>query len=237
MPLPKLVTPEFTVVIPSTKETIKIRPFLVKEEKVLYMALEGQDAKEIENAILNVLEECIKTPGINIRKLPSYDVEYLFLQLRGKSVGERISMRMTHQNSEECKHATDVSFDVNEITVEFNEAHTNKVNIGGGFGIKFKDPSLSDLVNGTIDMNDEYEMVTSVISNCVETIYDENNVYDDFTIEEVKEFLNDMTQEQFNKMREFFDTLPRLRKEIAWTCSGCGKEDSVVVEGLQNFFT
>jgi len=238
MPLPKLVTPEFTVMIPSTKEPVKIRPFLVKEEKVLFMALEGQDAKEIENAILNVLEACIITPGINLQKLPSYDIEYLFLQLRGKSVGEEITMLMRHMDNTDCKHVTEVKFNVDEINVKFNENHIDKIEIGNGIGIKFKDPSLSELVNGTINItDDEYDMVTGVVANCIGMIWDADNVYDDFTIDEAKEFLGEMTQEQFVKLQTFFDTMPKLSKNIEWNCTACGKSDSIVVEGLQNFFT
>jgi len=238
MPLPKLVTPEFTVMIPSTKEPVKIRPFLVKEEKVLFMALEGQDAKEIENAILNVLEACIITPGINLQKLPSYDIEYLFLQLRGKSVGEEITMLMRHMDNTDCQHVTEVKFNVDEINVKFNENHIDKIEIGNGIGIKFKDPSLSELVNGTINItDDEYDLVTGVVANCIEMIWDADNVYDDFTIDEAKEFLSNMTQEQFVKLQTFFDTMPKLSKNIEWTCTACGKSDSIIVEGLQNFFT
>jgi len=235
MSLPKLTTPEFNIDIPSTKEPIRIRPFLVKEEKILYIALESGESKDIEQAITNILESCITTPGINIHKLPAYDIEYLFLQLRGKSVGETITMNIMHQGDNECTHATTVSFDIDEVQVEFNKDHQYTIDIGNGLGIKFKDPSIKDVVNAESADND-YDTIINMIANCVESVYDSDNVYDDFTNDELREFLNSLTQKQFTSVQSFFDTLPKLRKEIEWTCESCGKKDKTTIEGLQNFF-
>lgn len=235
MPLPKLVTPEFTVKVPSTKEPVKIRPFLVKEEKVLFIAMEGEDAKDIEGAIVNILESCILTPGIDVKKLPSYDLEYLFLQLRGKSVGENIKLRLSHGEDKECKAVTEVEINVDDVQVYFDENHTNNIQISDDIGIKFRDPSLGDLTSVTISDNN-YDTVVNVVANCIDMVYDKEDVYDNFTFEEASEFLNSMTQDQFVKVQGFFDTLPRLRHTITWTCPECGETDSVTVEGLQNFF-
>ena len=236
MPLPKLVTPEFTVKVPSTKEPVKIRPFLVKEEKVLFIAMEGEDAKDIEGAIVNILESCILTPGIDVKKLPSYDLEYLFLQLRGKSVGENIKLRLSHGEDKECKAVTEVEINVDDVQVYFDENHTNNIQISDDIGIKFRDPSLGDLTSVTISDNN-YDTVVNVVANCIDMVYDKEDVYDQFTREESVEFLNSMTQDQFTKVQGFFDTLPRLKHTITWTCPECGETDSVTVEGLQNFFT
>ena len=236
MPLPKLVTPEFTVMVPSTKEPIKIRPFLVKEEKVLFIAMEGSDANDIEGAIVNILESCILTPGVNVKKMPSYDVEFVFLQLRGKSVGESIKLKMSHGEDTECKAVTDVELNVEEIQVSFNEDHTNKIQISDDIGIKFRDPSLRDLTSVEVGDNN-YDTVVNVVANCIDMVYDKEDVYDNFTKEECIEFLNNMTQDQFTKVQGFFDTLPRLKHTVTWTCPECGEKDSVVIEGLQNFFT
>ncbi len=238
MTLPKLITPEFSMEIPSTKQEIKYRPFLVKEEKVLYIALEGGDPKEIENAILNILEVCILTPDVEIRKLPSYDIEYLFINLRGKSVSEIVNMSVNHAEYKECKHTTDIQFDVNEVKVEFNENHINKINIVDKIGIQFKDPSLSDLVSKEINLNDteNYDSVLNIVANCIDVVYDEEDVYTNFTKKEIVDFLGELTQPQFLKIQEFFDTMPKLKKELNWTCEKCGENDKVVIEGLQNFF-
>ena len=236
MPLPKLVTPEFTLKVPSTKEPVKIRPFLVKEEKVLFMALEGADAAEIEDAIINVLESCVLTPGIDINKLPSYDVEYLFLQLRGKSVGENITLRMSHGDDIECKHITEVDVNVEEIEVYFDKNHKHKVQVSDEIGIKFKDPTLKDLTSINPVDNNNYDTIVSVVTNCIDVVYDNDNVYDNFNKEEAADFLNSMTQEQFMKVQGFFNTLPKLQKTVEWTCPECGQKDSVTIEGLQNFF-
>ena len=236
MPLPKLVTPEFTISVPSTKEPVKIRPFLVKEEKVLFMAMEGNDANDIEGAITNILESCVLTPGVDVKKLPSYDLEYLFLQLRGKSVGETIKLKMSHGEDKECKAVTDVEINVEDINVFFNENHTNKIQISDDIGMKFRDPSLRDLTNVEVAEND-YDTVVNVVANCIDMVYDKEDVYDEFTREESVEFLNSMTQDQFVKVQGFFDTMPRLKHTITWTCPECGETDSVTVEGLQNFFT
>jgi hypothetical protein len=233
MALPKLVTPEFETTIPSSKKKIKFRPFLVKEEKILYMALEGGNEDEIENSIIKVLEDCILA-DVDPRKLASYDVEYLFLQLRSKSVGELVELSLRHGADTDCDHRTPVQVDLNKVKVKFFKDHEYKININDELGMKLKDPTLSDL-NGMTDT--DYNNTIKLIANCVDMVYDKEDVYPDFTIEEATEFLLSMTQEQFKNIEKFFDTLPKLQHEIKWTCPECGKKDSVTVEGLQSFFT
>lgn len=233
MALPKLITPEFETTIPSSKKKIKFRPFLVKEEKILYMALEGGNEDEIENSIIKVLEDCILA-DVDPRKLASYDVEYLFLQLRSKSVGEVVELSLRHGADTDCDHRTPVAVDLNKVKVKFFKDHEYKININDELGMKLKDPTLSDL-NGMTDT--DYNNTIKLIANCVDMVYDKEDVYPDFTIEEATEFLLSMTQEQFKNIEKFFDTLPKLQHEIKWTCPECGKKDSVTVEGLQSFFT
>ena len=233
MALPKLITPEFETTIPSSKKKIKFRPFLVKEEKILYMALEGGNEDEIENSIIKVLEDCILA-DVDPRKLASYDVEYLFLQLRSKSVGEVVELSLRHGADTDCDHRTPVQVDLNKVKVKFFKDHEYKININDELGMKLKDPTLSDL-NGMTDT--DYNNTIKLIANCVDMVYDKEDVYPDFTIEEATEFLLSMTQEQFKNIEKFFDTLPKLQHEIKWTCPECGKKDSVTVEGLQSFFT
>lgn len=238
MALPKLVSPEFTIIVPSTKEPLKIRPFLVKEEKVLYIALEGGSDNDIQDAMIQVLENCIITPGVNVRNLASYDIEYLFLKLRTKSVGEMIPLRMKHGDDNPCKHITEVEINADDIEVKFNEKHTDKIDLGGGIGIKFREPSLKQVIGitQTNKTNNDFDMLMSVVGDSIEMIYDTENVYDDFTKDELLDFLQSMTQEQFNKVQEFFNTLPKLTTDVSWTCSECGGSESVTVEGLQSFF-
>ena len=236
MALPKLVTPEFETIIPSTKERIRFRPFLVKEEKVLYMALESDEEKEIQNAICNVLEACILTENVNVRKLAAYDVEYLFLQLRSKSVGENIELNLRHGNASECKHITEYILSYNDIEVEFNEKHQNNIKINDKYGIKLIDPSYSIITENVITDQDDFENILNIIARCVVCVYDEENVYDDFTNDEIKNFLLELTQKQFEEIKDFFDTLPKLQHEMHWTCSECGKEESLKLEGLKSFF-
>ncbi len=235
MALPKIVTPEFETVIPSTKESIKFRPFLVKEEKILYMALEGGDEKTIEQAINNVLGSCILS-DTDTKKLASYDIEYLFLQLRSKSVGETVELNLQHGNAIECKHITKYKLSVEDIQVVFNDKHKYTVKIDDKYGIKLKDPSMSDVINNIGEKKTEYESVINIISNCVVCVYDEDNVYDDFTKDEMEEFLSNLTQTQFKGIQDFFETLPKLEHKIEWVCKECGKEESLLLEGMKSFF-
>tara|TARA_Y100000361_G_scaffold100175_1_gene89953 strand:- start:12 stop:443 length:432 start_codon:yes stop_codon:yes gene_type:complete len=143
---------------------------------------------------------------------------------------------MSHGEDKECKAVTDVEINVEDINVFFDEDHTNKIQVSNEIGIKFRDPSLRDLTSVDIAENN-YDTVVNVVANCIDMVYDKEDVYDEFTREESVEFLNSMTQDQFTKVQGFFDTLPRLKHTITWTCPECGEKDSVTVEGLQNFFT
>ena len=234
MALPKLTAPEFETKIPSTKKKVKFRPFLVKEEKILYMALESEDEKEIEQAIRNVLSECILS-DIDIDKLASFDIEYLFLQLRSKSVGEVVELSLRHGEDKNCDHRTDVKVNLNDVKIEFFDNHEYKIQISEDLGVKLRDPSLSHLSG--VKGDDDYETTIKVIAGCVDLVYDKEDVFDDFTLEDATEFLMSMTQEQFGKIQEFFETIPRLKHTIKWNCEKCGIDDEVVVEGLQSFFS
>jgi hypothetical protein len=232
MTLPRLTAPEFETVIPSSKEKIKFRPFLMREEKILYMALEGGDQKEIFNSVMRMLESCILTPGIEYTKFTSYDLEYLFLKLRAKSVGEQINVSLKHS----CGASTKVSINIEDISIQYNESHQNKIDLGGGIGIKFVDPKAAFLQEVEIGSN-EIDQMMSLIYNCIELVYDENDVYEDFTQEELLEFIENLSKDQFEKIMQFFNTLPKLSHEVSYKCSGCGEKETVVLEGLQSFFT
>lgn len=232
MALPSISTPEFKTKIPSTGEEITYRPFLVKEEKILLMALEGQDANEIQNAVLNILSNCILTP-VEVERLAVFDVEYLFLQLRGKSVGEVIELKVGHTNSE-CLHKTDVSLIIDDIKV-VGEVSEPKIMLTEEVGVVMRYPNISDLTRAT--GKDDAETLFKLINRCVDYVFDAENVYNDFSESEIENWINSLNQTQFQKIVEFFQSSPKLEHEVKWKCEKCGEEDSVKLEGLQSFFT
>ena len=239
MALPKLLTPEFSVELPSTKHPLRFRPFLVKEEKVLYMALEGGDANEIQKAVLDVLGSCILTPDIQVSKLTSYDIEYLFLQLRSKSVGEEIEISLFHQDEqirEKCSHQQKVKINVNDIKVKFNSENKDVVMITDDVGIKLKPPSL-DLALKIDPKKSSIDTSMDVLVGCIVNIFDKDNVYEEYTRKELEDFVESLTQDQFQNINKYFLTIPKLSHTITYKCDECGREETVVLEGLQSFFT
>lgn len=233
MALPRLTTPEFETVIPSSKEKIKFRPFLVKEEKILYMALESGETNDIKNALLSVIDSCILTPGIDVEKFATYDVEFIFLRLRAKSVGEIINLNLKHQNSD-CQHETPYQLNLENVHVHFNEDHNDKINLGNNIGIKMKMPNLNKILS-LGDTND-IEVIFNLILACTEYVYDSDNIYEEFTDDEMREFIESLTQDQFAEIQKFFDTMPSLYHDITWKCEQCGEEETVRLQGMQSFF-
>ncbi len=240
MALPKLSTPEFNTVIPSTKEDIKFRPFLVKEEKILYMALEGGEQRDIYNATMNILENCILTPGVKYNEFTSYDLEYLFLKLRSKSVGEQIELNLQHTDEEyrnnTCSAMTKVMVDIDSINVQYNDKHNGKIDLGNGIGIEMKDPNAAIFTKINPD-NNEFDQMLSMMYECTKLVYDPDDVYTDFSREELNDFIGQLTKDQFEDITEFFNTLPALKHEINYVCRECGKSETITLEGLQSFFT
>ena len=236
MALPRIATPTFRTIIPSTGKEIEYRPFLVKEEKMLLMALEGQDAKEMSLATKKILEACIMTPDVNIDKLATFDVEHLFLQLRGKSISEVIELRVGHTELVEgCDHKTDISINIDDVKVE-NINRNNKIMLTDTIGVVVRYPSMQDvlMLSGGVDDKD---IAFSVMAACIDMVYDNDNVYDDFSHEEMKAWLEGLNQKQFDKVSKFFDDIPKLRYDVKWTCKKCKQEDHFMLEGLQSFFT
>tara|TARA_E500000178_G_scaffold177429_1_gene176159 strand:+ start:5585 stop:6280 length:696 start_codon:yes stop_codon:yes gene_type:complete len=231
MALPALSSPEFITEIPSTKAKIKFRPFLVREEKILYMALEGGDATEIQNATVKVLNDCILTPDVDVSNLATFDVEHLFLQLRGKSVGENIDIVLRHQDSD-CKETVNVSINLDDIKVT-GEISDGKIMLTDDIGIKMKYPRAGDITKlQTSEIN-----IFNSIAYLVDFIYDKDNVYNDYSIEEIAEWLEQLNQKQFQLITEFMNNMPKLSHTVEWTCNVCGEKETIVLEGLQSFFT
>jgi hypothetical protein len=232
MALPALASPEFMTEIPSTKQQIKFRPFLVREEKILYMALEGQDTKEIENAIVTILSNCI-LDTVDIDKLTLFDIEYLFLQLRGKSVGEKVELMLSHSDeNNECKHRTKLEVDLDSIKIQ-GEVSDGKLMLDDKIGVKVRYPYINDA--SLVGKNESD--VFSTMSIFVEYVFDKDNVYNDFSKEEMNEWLESLSQTQFRKLIEFFENVPKLAHDVEWTCPECKQKDSIKLEGLQSFFT
>jgi len=232
MALPALSSPEFITEIPSTKQKIKFRPFLVREEKILYMALEGGDPKEIQNATIKVLNDCILTPNVDASKLATFDVEYLFLQLRGKSVGESVDVVLRHTDSE-CKETVNVSISLDDIKV-VGEISDGKLMLTDNIGIKMKYPVAGDINKLQVE---EGMNVFNSIAHMIDYIYDKETVYNDYSKEEIAEWLEQLNQKQFTLITEFMNNMPKLSHTVEWTCNVCGEKETIKLEGLQSFFT
>ena len=239
MSLQVLKSPEYTTNVPSTKQTIKFRPFLVQEENLLFMALQGGDQKEMTNAVSNIIKACVLTEDFNVDKLAMFDVEYLFLQLRGKSVGENVDLRLKHPKGSECKNIVDVSVNLDQINVTFPEEYSDKIQLTDEVGIKLQFPGVKHIMEmGDIDVNNQnFDQLLDFVCSCVLCIYDNDNVYDTFTRDEIKSFLESLSQKQFEKVQQFFSNAPKLQHKIEWTCNKCGEKETIHMEGLASFFT
>ena len=238
MPLPKIATPTYELELPSTGESIQFRPFLVKEEKVLVLALESEDTKQITTAIKAVIKSCVQTKGIKIEALPTFDIEFLFLNIRGKSVGEKIELNIICPDDEITE--VPVSIDLDEIRVQKNDEHTRQIKIDDTLMMEMKYPSLDQFIKNNFDFENKNAMDQSfdLIASCVDKIYSEDDVWaaDDCTKKELKDFLEQMNSSQFKSIETFFETMPKLSHKIKVTNPKTKVESEVVLEGLASFF-
>jgi len=238
MPLPKIATPTYELELPSSGETIKYRPFLVKEEKLLVIALESEDNKQITTAIKAVLKSCILTKGIKVDTLPTFDIEYLFLNIRGKSVGEELEVNVYCPDDNETQ--VPVTINLDDIQVQKNEDHTNKIKIDESVMMEMRYPSLEQFIKNNFDFDDKNAMDQSfdLIAACIGKIYTEEEVWStaDCSKKEVKEFLESMNSNQFKDIEKFFETMPKLSHTIKVTNPNTKVESEVVLEGLASFF-
>tara|TARA_Y100001938_G_scaffold55424_1_gene77284 strand:- start:137 stop:784 length:648 start_codon:yes stop_codon:yes gene_type:complete len=207
MPLPTIVTPSYELELPSTGKKIKYRPFLVKEEKLLVLALETEDTKQISTAIKTVLKNCIQTRGVKVENLPTFDIEYLFLNIRGKSVGEEVEVNLVAPDDEVTQVPVTISLD--DIEIKKSEEHTNKVKLDDSLVMEMKYPSLDQFIKSNFDFTEEVSMDQSfdLIASCIDKIYNEEEVWStaDCTKKEVKEFLEQMNSMQFKEIEKFFE--------------------------------
>ena len=210
MPLQKIATPTYELVLPSTEQPIQFRPFLVKEEKLLVLALESEDTKQITTAIKAVLKSCVLTKGVKVENLPTFDIEFLFLNIRGKSVGEELQVNIICPDDEETQVTVDVFLD--DIQVQKNEEHTNKIQLDENLMMEMKYPSLDQFIKNNFDFNEKNAMDQSfqLIATCIDKIYTEDEVWAtaDCTKKEVNDFLEQMNSGQFKEIEKFFETMP-----------------------------
>ena len=238
MPLPKINTPTYELELPSTGQTIRYRPFLVKEEKLLVIALESEDNKQITNAIKAVIKNCILTKDIKVESLPTFDIEYLFLNIRGKSVGEEVEVNIICPDDNETN--VTVSIDLDEIKVQKNDEHTDKIKVDDFIMMQMKYPSLEQFIKANFDFKNENAMEQSfeLIASCIDKIFTEDEVWStaDVTKKELTEFLDQMNSSQFKEIEKFFETMPKLSHKLMVTNPKTKVESEVVLEGLASFF-
>ena len=238
MPLPKIATPTYELELPSTEQTVKYRPFLVKEEKLLVLALETEDTKQITTAIKTVLKSCVLTKGIKVEQLPTFDIEYLFLNIRGKSVGEELEVKVICPDDE--KTEVPITIDLDEVKVQKSEGHNNQLKLDDTLMMEMRYPSLDQFIKNNFDFKDENQMEQSfdLIGSCIDKIYNEEEVWAtaDCTKKEVKEFLESMNSSQFKDIEKFFETMPKLSHTIKVKNPKTKVESEVVLEGLASFF-
>ena len=237
MPLPKIATPTYELELPSTGETIQFRPFLVKEEKILVIALESEDTKQITNAIKGVIKNCIKTKGIKVEQLPTFDIEYLFLNIRGKSVGEEVEVNIVAPDDGVTQ--IPVTIDIDDIKVNENPEHNKQIKLNDELMMEMRYPSLDQFIKNNFDINDSnFDQSFELIASCVDKIYSEEEVWstDDVSKKEVLEFLEQMNSIQFKEIEKFFETMPKLSHTLKVTNPKTKVESEVVLEGLSSFF-
>jgi hypothetical protein len=233
MALPKLVSSKHTLVVPSTKESIEYRPYLVKEEKILMMAFESKDQSQMITALRDTIAGC--TEGkIKVDNLTMFDLEYIFLKLRSKSVGENAKLKV---KCIKCETPNEVNIDLSSVNVVGEIKPTAKIELNDTVGVMLKYPTVKGLFR-QLNSLDEANSALAAIASAVESIYDADNVYpaENETEKSILEFIESLTSDQFKKIASFFDDMPKLKHDVDFTCTHCKEENKIAVEGLQNFF-
>lgn len=240
MPLPKINTPTYELELPSTGKKIRYRPFLVREEKILILALESEDMKQISNAIVEILSECIQTKGIKVSELATFDIEYLFLNVRAKSVGETVEVNITCPDDEETTVQMEIAID--DIKVQKDPKHKNVIKLDDNLSMRLKYPSLDQFIESNFEVetaNSDVTQSLSMIASCIDTIYDKEESWNtsDYSKEELNEFIEQLNTKQFKAIEEFFTTMPKLSHTVKVKNPNTKVESEVVLEGLASFFS
>ena len=240
MPLPTIETPSYELKLPSSSKKIKYRPFLVKEEKILILALESRDQNEITNAVTDVLKKCILTRGVKVDDLPTFDIEYIFLNIRAKSIGEDIKMMVTCPDDNETK--VPVTVYVDQIKVVKPEDHKTDIVLDDKMTLRMKYPSLNQFIDDNFEVEDEPETVVDktfkIVADCMETVFTKEDAWDakDYTPDERLKFVEQLSSKQYKQVEKFFATMPKLSHTIEVVNPNTKEKGSVVFEGLANFF-
>lgn len=240
MPLPKINTPTYELVLPSNGKKIKYRPFLVREEKILIMAMESEDMKQITDSIVQILGDCILTKDIKVESLATFDIEFLFLNVRAKSVGETVEVNITCPDDGETKVEMEIAID--DIKVQKTRGHKNIVKLDDELMLKLKYPSLDQFIESNFETSGQTSDVSqslSMITSCVDVIYNEEESWEaaDCTKKELDEFIEQLNTKQFKEVEKFFTTMPKLSHKIKVKNPNTGVESEVVLEGLASFFS
>ena len=238
MPLPTISAPTYDLVLPSTGEELQYRPFLVREEKLLVLALESEDPKQITTAIKTVIKNCIMTKGVKVENLPTFDIEYLFLNIRGKSVGEEIEVNVLCPDDEETY--VPVTINIDDIKVKKSEGPDRLIKVDSTIAMEMKYPSLEQFIKSNFDFSGENNVEQSfdLIATCISQILTEEETWDLDSVpkKEVIAFLDQMNSSQFKLIEKFFETMPKLSHEIEVTNPNTNVTSTVVLEGLSSFF-
>ena len=240
MPLPKISAPTYELVLPSSGKKVKYRPFLVREEKVLIMALESEDTKQITGAIKDVLSSCILSRGIKIDKLSTFDIEYLFLNVRAKSVGESVEVNVTCPD--DGKTQVQMQIDIDSIKIKRDPEHTNIIKLDDDLSVQMNYPSLNQFIEANFDTNTDQSQVDEsleVIMTCIGQVYNQDEAWEasECTKKELRDFVESMNSKQFKQVENFFATMPKLTHNIKVTNPETKVESTVVLEGLASFFS
>tara|TARA_B100001287_G_scaffold104254_1_gene87642 strand:- start:1596 stop:2318 length:723 start_codon:yes stop_codon:yes gene_type:complete len=240
MPLPKINTPTYELVLPSTGKKIKYRPFLVREEKILILALESEDTNQIASSVVDILSECIITKNVDVTKLATFDIEYLFLNVRSKSVGETVDVNITCPDDE--KTSVEVQINIDSIKVQKTKNHKNTIKLDDKYSMKLRYPSFDQFIESNFEVgenNSEVNKSMNMIVSCIDMIYDEEESWDasDSSQKELEEFIEQLNSKQFKLIEKFFETMPKLSHKVKITNPKTGVESDVVLEGLASFFT
>ena len=240
MPLPKINTPTYELVLPSTGKKIKYRPFLVREEKILIMAMESEDMTQITSAIIQIISDCLLTKDIKVESLATFDMEYLFLNIRAKSVGETVEVNVTCPDDGETQ--VEMSINIDDIKIKKTRGHKNIVKLDDNLSMKLKYPSLDQFIENNFDTGEssnEISQSLSMITSCIEMVYNEEESWEasDCTTEELNDFVEQMNTKQFKQIESFFTTMPKLSHKIAVKNPKTGVESEILLEGLAAFFS
>ena len=243
MALPKINTPTYDLTLPSTGKKIKYRPFLVREEKILIMALETEDMSQITNAVVEILNDCILTKGVSVSKLATFDIEYLFLNVRAKSVGETVEVNVTCPDDGKTSVQTEINID--SIRVQKVRGHKNIIKLDNQYSMKLKYPSITEFIESNFESGQDggegsdIDKSLTMITSCIEMIYDNEESWDasDSSQKELEEFIEQLNSKQFKAIEKFFETMPKLSHKVKVTNPKTKVESQVVLEGLASFFT